>query len=256
MKHKHGILDVCLCLIVILAVAGSIQTTLAGMPGQGIHEAEFELDDGRTLRYSLAVPEIAEGTLAPLVLALHYGGEVTPYISMGFLKQFAAPGFASLSPVIVAPDCPGRGWEDPDSERAVLALLDHVLEHWPVDSGRVVITGFSMGGGGTWYMVARHPDRFSVAVPVAGWPAAEPDGSVPVYAIHGELDDRVKVGPTEKAIAALQKKGAQATLVIAKDLPHYQTSRYAVPLMDAANWIEAYWARKGSSLGKGREVGE
>jgi predicted peptidase len=205
MTRATGMAARCWWLLLMMSIAGSLQPGTAGamqadgaMPGRGIHKAEFELPDGHTLRYSLAVPDIPEGETTPLVLALHYGGEVTPYFSLAFLKQFAAPGFAALSPVIIAPDCPGRGWTDPLSERAVLALLDHALKNWPVDPDRVVITGFSLGGGGTWHMIGRHPDRFSVAVPVAGWPSAELDGSVPVYAIHGELDDRIEVEPTGK----------------------------------------------------------
>ena len=38
----------------------------------------------------------------------------------------------------------------------------------PNDENRIYITGLSMGGGGTWNLLNRNPDRFAAAVPIAG----------------------------------------------------------------------------------------
>jgi len=238
-------------ILAIILIASSLSLPAIGQAAtegqddllsRGLHERVFQLEDGAAIRYSLAVPTLEPDDTVPLVLALHYGGEVTPYYSMGYLRLLAGPGFAVLSPIIIAPDCPGRGWTDPESERAVLALLDHALENWPVDPKRVVVTGFSMGGGGTWFMAGKHPERFSAAVPVAGWPAAKLDGSVPIYAVHGGRDEVVALEPTTKAIAELREKGATAELVVIEGLTHYQTESYVAPLIDAAEWVRKRWA--------------
>ena len=130
------------------------------------------------------------------------------------------------------------------SEAAVLALLDHVAAKWPVDKRRVVVTGYSLGGGGTWHLVARHPERFCAAVPVAGWPAEAADGSVPIYAIHGRRDEVVPLGPTEKAIDALRAKGANVALVVVDRPTHYETGRFVEPLRGAVPWLKRIWAEK------------
>jgi predicted esterase len=39
----------------------------------------------------------------------------------------------------------------------------------PIDLRRVVLKGFSMGGAGTWHIGLRHPDRFAVIQPGAGF---------------------------------------------------------------------------------------
>lgn len=78
--------------------------------------------------------------------------------------------------------------------------------------------------------------------PVAGSPVGEPDGSVPIYAIHGSLDEIVPLGPTRRAIEALRARGASAELVVVHGLAHYDTAMYVGPLREAAEWVEGIWA--------------
>lgn len=225
---------------IILAAAA----LAAGPPQPGLHEMELKLEGGEKLLYSLSVPERAGGESAPLVLALHYGGEVTPYYGMGFLRYFALPAFGRLNGFIVAPDCPGRGWTDPESEAALLALLDHALSEWPVDADRIVVTGFSMGGVGAWFMAARHPERFAAAIPVAGRPVGEPDPRVPLCAVHSRQDTVVDPEPAERAIESLKAQGCLAELILVSGPTHYQTPRFVEPTIEAVRWLERMWGRK------------
>ena len=39
-----------------------------------------------------------------------------------------------------------------------------------VDMKRIAVTGFSVGGTGSWHFAAKYPERFSAAIPVAGRP--------------------------------------------------------------------------------------
>jgi predicted peptidase len=205
---------------------------------------ELKLEGGDKLLYSLSVPETADGERAPVVLALHYGGEVTPYYGMHFLSYFALPAFGRLNGFIVAPDCPGRGWTDPASEAAVLALLDHALSEWPVDADRVVVTGFSMGGVGAWFMAASHPERFAAAIPVAGMPVGKPDPRVPVCAVHSRQDTIVDSEPAKLAIESLKARGGLAELIFVSGPTHYQTQRFVEPTIEAVRWLERMWNRK------------
>jgi predicted peptidase len=227
----------CALLLSVLAVAG---TSRAG--DDRYQRAELELDDGEVLRYGLYLPDLKPGETAPLVLALHYGGKVTPYYGLQFLQLLVGPAFEELGAVIVAPDCPGEGWTDPRSERAVLALLDHARDRRPIDPERTVVTGFSLGGIGAWHLARRHPARFRAAVPVAGIPTTAPGGDVPVYAIHGKLDEVIDVGPTREAIAELRERGVNAKLVIVRGLSHYQTARYAGALRRSIAWLRGVWS--------------
>jgi predicted peptidase len=208
---------------------------------RGFHRLEFALGEDASLGCSLWMPPLQHEGEVPLVLALHYGGEVTPHLSMGFLQSLVVPGLKKLGAVIVAPDCPGDGWTDEASERAVLALLDYAVRNWPVDRRRIVVTGYSLGGIGTWFFAARHPEIFSAAVPMAGRPVIDAGLRVPVYAIHGRRDEVIDVEPARRAIDALRAEGVEAHLVIVKGTTHYETRRFAGPLKGAVEWLQNVW---------------
>ena len=123
-----------------------------------------------------------------------------------------------------------------------MALLEYAAQTWPIDRDRVVVTGYSLGGIGAWYLASRHPDWFSAALPVAGRPMGVSDIRVPVYAIHGRRDEVIDVAPTEQAIEELQDRDANARLVVVKGLTHYETHRFALPLSDSVKWLRGVWA--------------
>ena len=80
----------------ILAMASwAEQPDEAGREGpltRGFHRLEFALGENASLDCSLWMPPLENGNVVPLVLALHYGGEVTPYLSMGSWKRWWFPG--------------------------------------------------------------------------------------------------------------------------------------------------------------------
>jgi len=207
----------------------------------GFHQLEFSIDDGDPLRCSVWVPKIREHTQAPLVVALHWGGEVTPFFGAGILRSLAVPAFEDLAAIIVAPDCPGRGWTDPTSERHVLSLLKFAVGTWPVDTQRIAITGFSMGGQGCWFFASRHPDLFSAVVPVAGMPMGIKNVRAPVYAINARQDEIVELAPTRRAIDELRARGVPVELVVLNGPTHYETGKFVTPLKKAAEWLRRIW---------------
>ena len=174
----------------------------------GIYQERFEPEDSLPVRYTLSIPKGYEPDQpVPLVLALHYGGRVTPYYSKGFLLELVGPGLRGLEAIIVAPDCPSPdGWNNPESDKAVTALLQHLLEHYEIDRSRLLVTGYSMGGHGTWYMAAEHPDLFTAAIPMAGAPGhgtLEKMGDIPICVVHSSDDQVVPIQPARDAVKEL-----------------------------------------------------
>lgn len=51
----------------------------------------------------------------------------------------------------------------------VLEAIDFVRSQYPVDADRIVLMGFSMGGGGTWRLGSHYADRFVAIAPGAGF---------------------------------------------------------------------------------------
>ena len=199
------------------------------------------------LRVTFAVPAAYDGTTpVPLVVALHFAGKVTPFFGKGFLTALVEPGLRELGAVIAAPDCRGRDWTAPASEADVLAAVDAAMRTYRIDPARVLLTGYSMGAMGTWYLAARHWDRFSAALIVSGLPlarAAEIDWRIPLYIIHSRDDERLLLKPTADVVKQLQAQGDDVRLVVVNGLTHYQVSGFVPYLRAAVPWIERAWRR-------------
>ena len=197
----------------------------------------FKAADGRTIDYSLFVPAtIAAGGKLPLVVCLHGAGGNTEAA-----RVLATPERQAKQPcIIVAPACDTRTnrWVEtpfrPGTQRSVLpellGALAAVMRDQPVDPARVYLTGQSMGGIGTWGIMAAQPERFAAAVPVCGfWQPADARkiAHIPIWAFHGEKDPTVPVAGSRDMIAALKAAGA--------------TPRYTeYPGMGHNSWASAY----------------
>jgi len=238
-------------LLTAAAIAAALIPSARALSGTSgaTEDRVLKLEDGADLRYGLHVPDAADDGPVPLIIGLHYGwgggGSPPPYYGRDYMNILARPGFAELEAIIIAPDCPGRGWGDPRSDAAVMELVESIRAEFQIDPDRIVVTGFSLGGMGTWSFAARHPDLISAAVPVAGRPTDEMVrgwGDTPVFAIHGDQDDVVPIGPTRAAIATLSERGVVAELVELPGFVHFQTPRYAQPLTAAVPWLERIWA--------------
>lgn len=252
----------------ILAALAFTAALVMPHPSPQIERHVLTLDDGSGLRYAIAVPETYDGSEeVPLVLALHFGwGEALPSnYSAVFLQILVEPALQDLGAIIVAPNCPARSWVDRRSEEAVMALLDDVRGEYRIDADRIVVTGFSLGGIGTWYFASRHADLFSAAIPMASVPviAADPwpqpttpqrygeEGSVtwpdgllrlPIYVLHSRDDDLIPVGPVEKAAAELAGLGADIEFAaVDEGIGHHDTPSYVSYLQRAVPWLKEVW---------------
>jgi predicted peptidase len=209
----------------------------------GIEELTAKLPDGDVLRYAISVPRgYDKQKPVPLVMALHYGGRVTPFYGRGIIDGLVGPAFAELGAIIVAPDAQGDSpWTSKKNEEAVIWLAQDVMKTHSIDPKKVVVTGFSMGGEGTWYIGSRHQDLFTAAIPVAGQPAGGKDWTIPVYAIHSQKDEVVPIGPAEEHVKALKAKGATVEWKVLTDLTHFETARYQDALRQAVGWLQERW---------------
>jgi len=190
--------------------------------------------DGMVLPYRIYAPERSEPL--PLVLSLH-GSGARGDNNRGQMGQNSVMQLllndenrAQFPAVVLAPQCPAEySWRDLTAQ--VMGLLEYAMEYHSIDSTRIYITGYSMGGNGTWAMLAAFPDFFAAAVPICGW--GEPEtayrfGNVPIWAFHGRRDPSVSVEGTREMIAALE----------AADAPHVRYTEYW--LERHMSWHRAY----------------
>ncbi len=193
--------------------------------------------DSTTIPYRLFIPE-QTGTKTPLVIALHGAGErgndnkkhiefhglATVWVDS--LNQKEHPCF------VVAPQCPeGEKWVDinwgseyydfqntPISNElaTVVDLIDSLLEKYPIDENRIYVTGLSMGGFGSWYLLMNNPNRFAAAIIMSG--AADPQMAleiveIPIWNFHGDVDKAVPVEGSRNMMKAFSDYGINVLMV-------------------------------------------
>jgi predicted peptidase len=211
----------------------------------GLHSLSLPRADEPAVRYAISIPRnYSPSTPVPLILALHFGvgGGNAAGAGGDVVQILIGPALAELGAVIVAPDSVRGDWSSSENEKAVNTLLDMVLARYSIDKKKVVVTGFSMGGAGSWHFAETFPERFSAAIPVAGRPPASASGwRLPVLAIHSRDDQIVPFGPTEARIAELQKAGVNAKLIPLTGITHYETSRFRDALRQAIPWLREVW---------------
>ena len=211
-----------------------------------VTETVFKLSGGEEMLYGISLPagyDSESNDPRPLILALHPGGRA-PYYGSNFMRQIVEPALRGWRAVIVAPDVPARSWANEDSEQAVLALLDDVLENHTIDRARILVTGFSMGGRGTWYMATRHADLFTGAIPVAasrGDDSLDGLGAMPVFIIHSPDDEVVPYGPAEETAGLLAERGHPVQMTRLAGASHYMMGDYVAPLQAAGDWMKERW---------------
>lgn len=127
--------------------------------------------------YMIGPEEREDGRLYPLIMVLHgrsghaYGAWVLAdkIISKKTMRAFVV--------VPVMPEDVDSWtdkeflWKDSDYPRPIdhVALLaKKILADFPADPRRVYVTGYSMGGRGTFGALYYYPDLFAAAVPVCG----------------------------------------------------------------------------------------
>lgn len=145
----------------------------------------------------------------------------------------------------------GFDWQDWGRIDA-LDVLDHALASLPVDRDRVLLTGHSMGGHGTWHVGLAHSDRFAAAAVEAGWP--DIDLYVPTFTQR----TAIFANPVQVAIRdmAMRPDNVPAMLVNALDLPLFILhggNDDDVPTIHGRNFAE--WLRELSDRGRPGQLG-
>ncbi|MEI6106050.1 MAG: prolyl oligopeptidase family serine peptidase [Opitutae bacterium] len=117
-----------------------------------------------------------------------------------------------------------RGWNTIADE--VMAMVDHVLATYKGDPRRVYLTGLSYGGMGTWYLAAKHPEKFAAIAPVVGF--GSPDmapvlaqAKLPMWVFAGGRDPVVPVKYFYPLLNKLEELGhPDVRFTIESDMGH------------------------------------
>ncbi|MCI0701986.1 MAG: dienelactone hydrolase family protein [Planctomycetia bacterium] len=211
----------------------------------GTHRQSADVPGVGAVNYAIEVPPSADGqTPVPLVLVLHYGydgAKPEPYTGAEMIDAFR-PGLSGLGAIVIAPDALGGKWTDSNNEKAAIWLVKSVMKTYPIDSKKVIVTGFSLGGEGAWFLGSRHQNVFTGAIPVAA-PIAGGDveWKIPVYVIHSDHDEIVTYNSAKRHADTLKGKGAKLEFKTVRGLSHYSTNQYGQFVGEGVKWLQAEW---------------
>ena len=210
------------------------------------------IDDSMTLHevetyYSLLIPETYDGeTAVPLILALHYGVETTPFTGSDFLTVLIQPALREMDAIMAAPVAPfGSTWMGSRTEEIVMSFVDSLRSLYVIDENRILVTGYSMGGQGTWYYAAYYPEVFKAAIPISSRTTdsiADEIHDIPVYVIHSADDEVYDLDDIVRTVSDLQARGESAELSIVHGVTHYNVSGFVDPLSNAIPWLDTVWS--------------
>jgi prenyltransferase beta subunit/pimeloyl-ACP methyl ester carboxylesterase len=137
----------------------------------GFHLQSVDTEQG-PYKYTVYVPEgYDESKSYPVILFLHGAGErgddgrISAQVGFG-PAIVQRPG--GVPAIVVFPQARKTWQADSDDAKAALKALDAVSSTYKVDPKRVILTGLSMGGAGTWSLAAKYPEKFAAIVPVCG----------------------------------------------------------------------------------------
>jgi poly(3-hydroxybutyrate) depolymerase len=205
--------------------------TAADSKQPGFHVRTLKTDQGER-RYTVYVPEGYDGNkVFPGVLFLHGAGErgedgSTPaQVGLGPAILNRAGGVPA---VVVFPQA-RRTWSaaSPDGI-AALRALDEVMREYTVDPRRVILTGLSMGGAGSWDIGTAHPERFAAVVPICGGgdaATAERLRALPVWTFCGDADRDDTVLSLRTMVETLRRAGNPAKLTEYRGVGHNSWDR-------------------------------
>jgi predicted peptidase len=186
----------------------------------------------------------------PIVLFLHGAGESGTnnrsqlcYVVRTFYAQENREKYPCF---VVAPQT-ANGWGDRGGngnegiQSMLLQLMQNLEKEFSIDPQRRYVIGLSMGGFGTWGLIARYPDMFAAAVPICG--GGNPDtaaaiAKIPIWAFHGALDDVVSVQFTQRMIEAVKQAGGEPRYTEYPDCKH-DSWELAVKDPDLLSWLFA-----------------
>jgi predicted esterase len=145
-------------------------------------------------------------TKRPLIVFLHGGGaagtnnvtqvEHTPDYLLDEAKRRGA--------FLYVPQT-ATTWASISAVDSVMTMINRVVDDQNADPDRLYATGYSNGGGGTWNLLSRNPDRFAAALtvsavaPATGFNAANLLGTA-VIAVHARDDATVPVARSRTVV--------------------------------------------------------
>jgi predicted peptidase len=196
--------------------------------------------------YRILLPKNYDATKRyPLLLFLHGIGERgtdnESQLTWG-ASLFQADSIRNKYPAIVIfPQCPvSNYWFD---EKVMKTLNDFILmltAFYPVNEDKMYVAGLSMGGYGTYALVAENPGVFAAAIAISGDGDANKAADMAKTSwriFAGAKDNIVPSSKSNKMAEALEKSGASVSFKLYPNADHTGSWVNAFAEPDFCSWL-------------------
>ncbi len=225
-----------LAIILLMAGCVSVHKEVSTVPAKGISTGFLNKTmsvDGHERKYVVYVPsDYDPAKRYPLIVFLHGMGERG---DDGLLQSEVGIGRAirlkaDLYPcIVVMPQCPkDKLWVT--ATKHIETAMQRTESEYRIDKKRVYLTGLSMGGFGSWFYGAQHPDQFAAVMPICGGGKtsdAAQLAKLPIWAFHGGADHTVNPKASKEMVEAVKQAGG-----------NIQYTEY--PGVDHNSWDQTY----------------
>ncbi len=159
----------------------------------------------------------------PLLISLHGHSQDANYQSSQANYQAVAD---TAKFVVVYADGIDRSWDlygDKDIN-FILDIIGEMKKRYNINTNRVYLSGFSMGGMMTYYAATKIADKIAAFAPVSGYnmggPNAVSSRPIPLLHVHGTGDDVCAYSPVQSHIDAwVKRNGCNTTPQVLNPYP-------------------------------------
>ena len=189
------------------------------------------------MKYYEVIPDNPKENL-PLIIFLHGSGErkktsavtgvpIFKYITSK--KAYASGDFIFIAPYINT----NYTWTSRSVVPNLINVIDKVSADYKINTNRIILTGMSLGGIGTWYIASKYPTKFAAIMPMSGYTSSVSYSNlknIPIYAIsgtgsNGDFEAQCYTKMTEM-VNKINKLGGHATREIIKGAQHNTIQKY------------------------------
>lgn len=222
-----------------------------GKPGL-VRKAYRSKIDNTLQPYTIYLPEnFDKNKKYPLMVFLH--GSASDETNIGGFLSLVPKGFIAVGPF-------GRGksnaFSKDNAQDDIAEVIKAVGEDYSIDTSRILLTGFSMGGYGVYRTFYETPKKYRAIAIFSGAPNIgshyapanmAPDftdekyltafSNFPIFIFHGEKDLNVSLQTTIAFAEKLKKIGAQVELQIEPGKGHSQPGKEIIDVY--MKWVES-----------------
>lgn len=180
-------------ILIILSFLGVLNAQSQEIDYKGFPQWSWHKQD--TTEYYLYTPDnIKPGKKIPIALFMHgccgdsYTATLRNCVDPPVRMWHNFGENTQSEPIYIISPATSRGWDQHFTN--LKAVIDELISNHQGDPQRIYVTGFSMGGGGTWSIISKYPGFFAAAIPMASnfKGSLELTSQIPVWSHRGEYD--------------------------------------------------------------------